>query len=89
MEKEIDAITQRLDHMQGVLLAQQVFLVAIAQDLRQKDWSCLFGMDNVIDKYMGQLRHSPASDLTLSAFQQTLAQLRESLSGVVSENHPF
>ena len=48
MKEEIDAITQRLDHMQGVLLAQQVFLTVIAQDLRQKDWSCLFGMDNVV-----------------------------------------
>lgn len=79
MKEQIEAITQRLDHMQGVLLAQQTFLVAIAQDLRREDWTFPDGMDSAIDKSTDQLRHSQVNDLTFYVFQQTLAQLRETL----------
>lgn len=75
MKEDMKAIKQRLDQMQGQLLAQELFLLAVAQDLHGKDWSFLLGTDGLIETRTHQLRHSGVSDLTLHIFQQRLGEL--------------
>jgi hypothetical protein len=89
MKEEMKAITERLDLLQGTCLAQQVFLVAIAQDLQRKDWMFLMDKDGPVEECLAQLRYSNASDMALSSFQQTTALLHQKLSAVAPENLPF
>ena len=86
MKEEMQAINQRLDQMQGVLLAQGVLLTAVAQDLRRRDWTRLLEMDALIEDQEHELRHSSASDQTLYAFQKTISKFRQSLDPSESKN---
>jgi len=89
MKEEISAINQRLDQMQGQLLAHQVFLLAVAQDLRGKDWAFLLDMSKHIDGRLDQLRYSPLTDLALNAFRAEIQQLYQTLSETQSADRPF
>ena len=89
MKEEISAITQRLDRMEGQLLAHHVLLIAMASDLKGRDWTFLLEADDQIDPYSDALRHSPVSDATLHAFRSEVALLRRRLSEMDHGGLPF
>lgn len=79
MDEELRLIRHRLEHLEGVQLAQQLVLTAVGQELRSKDWFALMGMDARVEEAMQTLRYSSASDLTLQSFQQTISELMKKL----------
>lgn len=79
MSEEMRAITERLDQMEGVLLAHQVYLTALGSEIRKLEWGALLELTQQTEKRLDQLRPSPASDLTLQAFQQTMRELQQKL----------
>lgn len=79
MEEELMLIRHRLEHLEGVQLAQQLVLTAFGQELRSKDWFALMGIDARVEEAMQTLRYSSASDLTIQSFQQTISELMKKL----------
>lgn len=79
MKEEMRAITERLDQMEGALLAHQVYLTALGSEIQKLEWAALMELAQLAEKRLDQLRPSPASDLTLQSFQKTMRELQQKL----------